>query len=258
MNFDPQQHEILRVLVGSTQHGTGEPGGEDTDLMAIAIEPPEQALGLQRWDTSQIRTQPEGVRSGPGDIDLSIYSLSKWCRLAAQGNPSILLPLFVSEDSPHFKQTDMGRRLRYSAHLFLSKEAGRRHLGYMRAQYERLMGERGGKHTNRPELVEKYGFDTKYAMHMLRLGVQGAELMLQRWVSLPMKDYWRQYLVDVRTGKYTLAEVLEAYAEVEQDLMLAIERSTLPNKANHAIISTFVAQCYMEQWLDVTLKVVKP
>ncbi len=255
MSFDPQQHEILRVLVGSTQHGTGEPGGEDTDLMAIAIEPPEQALGLQRWDTSQIRTQPEGVRSGPGDIDLSIYSLSKWCRLAAQG---ILLPLFVQADTPHFMQTEMGVRLRYNAHLFLSKEAGRRHLGYMRAQYERMMGERGGKHTNRPELVEKYGYDTKYAMHMLRLGVQGIELMLQRWVSLPMKEYWRRYLVDVRTGKYTLGEVLDMYLSVEQDLKLSIERSTLPNKADHAAISTFVAQCYMEQWLDERLKVMKP
>jgi hypothetical protein len=30
-----------------------------------------------------------------------------------------------------------------------------------------------GAHTNRPELVAVHGYDTKYAMHALRLGLQG-------------------------------------------------------------------------------------
>ena len=36
------------------------------------------------------RTQPEGVRSGPGDLDLIVYSLRKWMRLALTGNPTVL------------------------------------------------------------------------------------------------------------------------------------------------------------------------
>ena len=34
-----------------------------------------------------------------------------------------------------------------------------------------------GAHTNRPELVAAHGYDTKYAMHALRLGLQGIELL---------------------------------------------------------------------------------
>jgi uncharacterized protein len=34
-----------------------------------------------------------------------------------------------------------------------------------------------GAHTNRPELVAVHGYDTKYAMHALRLGLQGIELL---------------------------------------------------------------------------------
>ena len=43
--------------------------------------------------------QPEGARSGAGDLDLVIYSLRKWARLAAQGNPTVLLLLFVPDDA---------------------------------------------------------------------------------------------------------------------------------------------------------------
>jgi len=49
----------------------------------------------------------------------------------------------------------------------VSKRAGRGYLGYLRGQKERLLGTRGQKRVNRPELVEAHGFDTKYAMHAL-------------------------------------------------------------------------------------------
>jgi len=47
----------------------------------------------------------------------------------------------------------------------------------LQAQKQRLTGERGQKRIHRPELEEMYGFDTKCAMHMLRLGFQGVELL---------------------------------------------------------------------------------
>jgi hypothetical protein len=37
---------ILMVEVGSTAHGTGMPGGEDHDQLAVVVETPEQVLGL--------------------------------------------------------------------------------------------------------------------------------------------------------------------------------------------------------------------
>ena len=49
--------------------------------------------------------------------------------------------------------------------VILSKRAGRGYHGYLRGQKERLLGTRGQKRVNRPELVDAHGFDTKYAMH---------------------------------------------------------------------------------------------
>lgn len=145
------------------------------------------------------RTQPEGVRSGPGDLDLTVYSLRKWLRLALAGNPTILLPLFAPPE--HLVAiTPPGDELRERSRMIVSRRAGHRFLGYLRAQRERLLGLRGSRHTNRPELVEVYGFDTKFAMHMVRLGVQGVELLETGRISLPLREPWLSWLRDLRQG----------------------------------------------------------
>jgi uncharacterized protein len=170
---------ILRATVGSTVHGLHHGGQDDRDEMAVYVEPPEYLLGLARargirgglygFEHYVERTQPEGRRSGPGDLDLVAYSLRKYVRLALKGHPTILLLLFVPDELVHVK-TGLGEELQALPPAVLSRRAGRGYLGYLRGQKERLLGARGQKRVNRPELVETNGFDTKYAMHAARLG----------------------------------------------------------------------------------------
>jgi uncharacterized protein len=86
-------NEILRGVVGSTTHGTAIEGRDDRDEMGVFVEPPEYVCGLTSIDHYIYRDQPEGVRSQPGDLDLTMYSLRRYCHLAAQGNPSVILLL---------------------------------------------------------------------------------------------------------------------------------------------------------------------
>ena len=82
-----EQGTILRATVGSTAHGLHHGGQDDRDEMAVFIEPPEYRLGLKlaRGQGRKLhplehwveRTQPEGARSGPGDLDLVAYNLRK-------------------------------------------------------------------------------------------------------------------------------------------------------------------------------------
>jgi len=43
-------------------------------------------------------------------------------------------------------------------------------------------------HTSRPELEAEHGFDAKFAMHMIRLGIQGIEYMESGKTTLPLAD----------------------------------------------------------------------
>ena len=66
--------------------------------MGSCIEPPEYVAGLRVFEQWVYRTQPEGARSGPGDIDRTVFSLRKWCRLALAGNPTVMLLLHIPDD----------------------------------------------------------------------------------------------------------------------------------------------------------------
>lgn len=148
---------VLRVQVGSGLHGVSVSDQDDRDEMGVCIEPPEYVIGLRRFEQYEYRTQQMHVRSGPGDLDLNIYSLRKWARLAADGNPTVLMLLFAP-DSEIVSIAWPGYDLRARREMFLSRQAGARFVGYLERQRDRMLGKLSQR-TNRPELVEKYGFD---------------------------------------------------------------------------------------------------
>jgi uncharacterized protein len=236
---------VLRVQVGSGVHGTAIQGQDDRDEMGICVEPPQYVVGLARFEQYIFRTQPEGKRSGPGDLDLIVYSLRKWVRLALSGNPTVLLPLFVPENEI-VSIDDLGRELRANPELVLSRQAGRRFIGYLRSQRAGMLGTR--RHTNRPELVAKYGFDAKYAMHMVRLGVQGVELLETGKITLPIPEPWLTWLRDLRQGKHTKDEALAAAAELEAKLEKLILTSALPEQPDHDRANDWLIQAYRRVW----------
>lgn len=233
---------ILRGVVGSTAHGTGLDGAEDRDEMGIFIEPREAVCGLTPTDHYIYRTQPEGVRSGPGDLDLTLYSLRKFARLAVQGNPSILLLLWLPE---FIERHPIADRLIAMRQAFVSREAGERFLGYLVSQRMRLTGERA-KTVSRPELVERFGYDTKFAMHALRLGMQGAELLTTRNMSVPVREPDRTTLLAVRRGEVTFAEALALINDAEARLRALVDACDWT--VDRSAVDAFLVDAHFEWW----------
>ena len=248
---------ILRGTVGSTAHGLHHGGQDDRDEMAVFVEPPEFLLGLRRargirgglygFEHYVERTQPEGVRSGPGDLDLVAYSLRKYVRLALKGHPTILLLLFIPDELV-LVETELGRELRALRLALVSAKAGRGYLGYLRGQKERLLGARGQKRVNRPELVEAHGFDTKYAMHAARLGYQGLELVRTGILTVPMREPQRSGVMAIRTGDRTFEEAIAEIDEVERLLASALESTPLPAEPDRATVDAFLVDAYRRAW----------
>lgn len=239
--------EIYRCQVGSGIHGVSVGGYDDRDEMGMCIERPGYVIGLGKFEQWIYRTQPEGKRSGYGDLDLTVYSLRKWARLALAGNPTVLIPLFVP-DSEVVVDSDIGRGLRNKPERFLSRQVADRFLGYMIAQREQMMGLRGKKHTNRPELVAQYGYDTKFAYHMCRLGIQGIELLTTGRITLPMDPYWRDWLLRVRFGKIDRDVVLAQASELEATLRELRTTADLPEKPDYARANKWLIETYQRTW----------
>lgn len=246
---------ILRVEVGSGLHGTSVSEWDDRDEMGICIEPPDAVIGFKNfeqyeWKTAWERPGDRANRSGPGDLDLTVYSLRKWMRLAMCGNPTVLLPLFAPEDKL-VKITVPGWELREKmAPYILSRVAGERFQGYLRTQRDCLLAQRGkGKNVTRPELIERYGFDTKFAAHMVRLGYQGEELMRTGRLTLPMPAAQSRQIVEMRNGYYSMHECLGIARVLEEEIAEATPHSPLREEPDKEKIDQWLISAYQWQWI---------
>lgn len=239
------QNTILRSTVGSKVHGLNLEGTDDRDEMGVCIESLEYVIGLKKFEQYVFRTQPEGKRSQPGDLDLTIYSLRKWCRLALGGNPTILLLLFTPDDAI-IKQTPLGKELQELHWAFACRKSGKPFLGYLTAQKERLLGLRGQKRVKRPELEAETGYDTKYAMHMVRLGFQGVEFLKTGKISLPMPDEERKETFAIRQGERDIQQVLTLTGELESEIEDLLETSQLPLEPDYDTVNDFLIKAYQK------------
>lgn len=243
---------ILRGLVGSSVHGLVLSGTDDRDEMGVCVEPRRYVVGFGKFEQWVYRSAAErernaGARSRAGDLDLTIFSLRKWARLALQGNPTVLLLLYLPDDALVLR-TNVGEQLQKLAPAFASRRAGRRFLGYLEAQRQRLVGERGQRNINRLELVERFGYDTKYAMHMLRLGYQGVEFLESGRLSLPMREPVRSHLMEVRKGRSNLADVLAECTQLEMRLTALLDSSPLSVEPDLNTVESFVMDTYASAW----------
>jgi uncharacterized protein len=240
---------VLRVLVGSDVHGTAIGGQGDRDEMGVCVEPPATVAGLSNFEHYQFRTQPEGACSGPGDLDLIVYSLRKFARLAARGNPTVLLPLFVADEHVCYAN-ELGQELRAHRHRFLSRQAGARFRGYLESQRRGLMGLRSGgtRNQGRADLRERYGFDVKFAAHMVRLGLQGVELMRTGTITLPVPEPDLAWLRELRQGRRTKEEALARAASLEEEIERLAPTSPLPERPDPRVLDSWLVDLHRRHW----------
>lgn len=231
---------VLHGQVGSGAHGTAIEGQDDRDEMGVCREPMELVCGLSTFEHYTMRTQPEGVRSGPGDLDLIVYGLRRFCRLAAKGNPSILGLLYLPE---YITNTIVGLHLIGLRDAFISRRAGEAFLGYLVSQRRALSGERS-KRVQRPELVERYGYDTKFAMHALRLGLQGIEYISTGHISIPIREPDLALVRSVREGQLSLAQTMAEIDSVEarlREVVSAIEWRVDVDRVNRFLVDAYTS-----------------
>jgi predicted nucleotidyltransferase len=232
----------MACIGGSQAHGAKLGATDDTDWYGLYIPPANKVLGLEREEHFVFTTGGKLGGNGPSDVDVCLYTLIKWAGLAAKGNPSALHFLFA----PLEFTTETWERVSAQPELFLAKGHVKPFLGFADDQMKRLLGQKGQKNIHRAELEEKHGYDTKYAMHVIRLYGEAKELMENGRITLPRPN--RAELIEIRQGKYSLSDIQELGIQLESEALAAQATSPLPDRVDRNAISRLLADVHLRCW----------
>lgn len=192
------ENTLVKVLSGSRLYGTHRPDS-DYDYRGVCAMPCEALLGLEPFEQYQDKT---------GGMDVEIYGLSKFVKLALENNPNILDTLFAPPDK--WLIATSGWKWLYSfRHSFLSQKLRHTFSGYAYAQLKRLEGHRKWL-VNPPDhqpVPEEFGC-------WLVNGDNGGQRLCSEWED--SKNNYRTALNQWNQYKTWLAERNPKRAETER------------------------------------------
>jgi len=230
---------ILRVRSGSRAYGLDEPDS-DEDSRGVCIPGIRYLLGLERFE----QHESEGK-------DHVVHALAKFAQLGLQGNPNIVETLFTPRRHVLFVN-GLGERLLAAREWFLSRRLAERFLGYAGAQRQRMdrQRERIGRGEPRPErnparreLEERFGFDTKHAMHLLRLLRMGEEILRGDGVRVERSD--AAELRAVRAGEVPYESIVEEVDRRSARIRDLAPTSPLPDRPDEAAVEELVIELHL-------------
>lgn len=110
------------------------------------------------------------------------------------------------------------------------------------------------RNEKRSELEEKFGYDTKHAMHLIRLLRSGVDIL--EFGVVPVKREDKDYLLDIRSGKYTYEEIIKESERLKNKVELIANKSALPEKPNVNLAKQVMLEIYNSHWnLDLNNEV---
>lgn len=223
MNFNVRDCTILWTIGGSRCYGMHTPES-DVDTKGICIPPARFYHGtLESFEQADKSEHLEDFRSllsaeetsvaASTKLEGAVYEVRKFIRLATECNPNILDVLFCREDEVRL-MTPLGKLLRDNRMLFVSGRAKHSYSGYAVAQLKRMANDRGdqtfktGRGQNRASLTATYGYDTKYAAHLVRLLRMSHEIMRTGKVNVWRGGIDAEELQAIRRGAWKYEDVV--------------------------------------------------
>lgn len=238
---------ILRGFRGSIAHNTYEENTthDDKDIMGIFVPPEDIVFGIRNMETIE-RTMDEKLsQKRIVTWDIVYYSLPKYLNLILKQNPNVLTLLWLSEKH-YITKTELGQRLIDLRKELLSKKCYDSFCGYAHGQLHRMThhaptGKMGAK---RKELVERFGYDTKNAGHLIRLLKMGLETLTTGEIQVEQPD--NNMLLEIKRGEWTLKKVLDYADKLFQLMDEAYVRSPLQNRINESVVNTLCEDITMD------------
>jgi hypothetical protein len=181
-----------------------------------------------------------------------------------ENNPNMIDSLFTPRRCV-LTSTPIGELVRDNKNLFLHRGCWHKFKGYAYSQLKRLPpkyeeNDQGdmvlvlpkGK---RRDLVLKYGYDTKFAYHVVRLILECRQILAEHTLDL---ERHKEQLKAIRAGEWTLDHLNEWFTIQEKQLEVLYAESTLPYKPDEKKIKQLLVDCLEHHYGNLSNAVILP
>ncbi|MEY3176137.1 MAG: hypothetical protein RLZZ436_4051 [Planctomycetota bacterium] len=246
---------LYETRMGSTAYGVST-DNSDIDIYGVAMPLrdhmfPHLAGEIAGFGKPQPRFEvfqqhhvrdPDAQGEKGCQYDINVYSLPRYFTLCMECNPNLIDSLFTAQDCV-LHLTRVGSMVRERRSLFLHKGIWTRFKSYAYNQLHKMQSRQPqGKRT---ELLEQYGFDVKYAYHVVRLLYECEQLLMYGEMDL-RRD--RAHLKAIRRGEVTEADIRSWAADKEKQLENLYLQSRLPDEPDEAAIRRLLLECIEEHY----------
>lgn len=249
------------VMMGSIAYGCSN-DASDMDVYGFCIPPrsiifPHENGYIQGFDNNIPRFdqyQQHHIKDGDKEYDLSIYNIIKYFKLISQCNPNMIDSLFVPDRCVLYSN-DIGKMVRDQRHLFLHKGAWHKFKGYAYSSLHKMRIKKPDPKSKRYESIMKYGYDVKFAYHIVRLLSEVEQILIEGDLDLQKN---REQLKSIRRGEWSINDIEDYFTNKESNLEQIYITSTLPHSPDMESIKSLLINCLEHYYgsLDKTFNTV--
>ena len=239
------------TIMGSVAYGVSS-DTSDMDIYGFCVPPKDMVFPhlrgeipgfgrqIQRFEQwQQHGIDDKDALGGKGRVyDFSIYSIVKYFGLCMENNPNMIDSLFTTQ-SCVLHCTQVGNLVRENRKLFLHKGAWHKFKGYAYSMVHK-MNSKQPTEGKRRELVEEFGYDVKYAYHVVRLLDEVEQILTEGDIDLQRN---REQLKSIRRGDWTQGEIVEYFGRREKELETLYTTSKVPHSPDEAKIRQLLIDC---------------
>ena len=234
-------YPILIGYRGSIAHGMYIPNTDpnsvdDKDIMGVTLGPKDIYVGMKQFEQKETMLR---------EWDVVTYEFRKYIRLLSKANPNVLSLLWL-EPQHYIYKNEFGTALLKDRGLFVSKQIYKSFTGYAYGQMKRMTAysKEGYMGEKRKALVDKYGYDTKNAAHLIRLLRMGIEFLQTGELEVLRSD--NKQLLEIKRGEWTLEQVKTEAEHQFKRAEAAYDRSTLPTKIDQVAVNELCMDFLLE------------
>lgn len=173
------------------------------------------------------------------EYDISIYNIVKYFRLCADNNPNMIDSLFVPIRCITYI-TPVGELIRQNRKIFLHRGSFHKFRGYAYSQIHKMKIKKPNPESKRFWMYEKYGFDVKFAYHVVRLLDEVHQILTERDIDLERN---REQLKSIRRGEWSIQDIEEYFQRREKELEKVYNESKIPYKPEEDKIKKLLLNC---------------